>query len=148
MSKPLKTYDLASIFILLGGRRLGGFGEEGVIEFEFGSDIGEPTKSADGDVTFSRSNDHSMIATITLMETSKSYRDLAEMMHTQQAQEVIESLAFLMSDEINGDKITDNYATFLTRPAPNKGKKVGERQFKLLLPNGAKDAKYGADIAI
>lgn len=148
MPTSIKTYDLASVYLLVGGYRLGGFGEEGGIEFEYGADIGETKVGADGQATFSRNNNDSMTATITLMETSKSYRDLAALMQAQIDAETIEALSFRMEDEINGDKVSARYATFLTRPTPNKGRAAGERQFKIFLPNAAAEAKFGASIAI
>jgi hypothetical protein len=148
MPTPIKTYDLASVYLIIGGYRIGGYGEEGGIEFEYGADIGETKVGADGQATFSRNNNDSMIVTITVMETSKSYKDLAALMQAQIDAETIEALAFLMEDEINGDKIRAAYATFLTRPTPNKGRTVGERAFKVFLPNAATEAQFGANIAI
>ena len=148
MGTPIKTYKLSNVYLLLGGYRIGGFGESGGVEFEYGADLGEATVGADGQTTFSYSNDNTMTATITVMETSKSYKDLAALMQAQVAQEVISRLEFLMNDEVNGDKISDKYATFVTRPTPNKAKKAGERVFKILLPNAGETAKFGALISI
>lgn len=148
MGKPVKTYDLKSVYLLVGGYRIGGFGEEGAIAFEYGADLVEPTVSADGQGTVSRSNDDSMTATVTVMETSKSYKDLAALLIAQQAQSPITRLEFMMKDEINGDKVSGRYAVFLNRPTPNKGKKVGEREFKLWLSNSGETAEFGASISI
>lgn len=145
---PLKTYDLDKVLGTLGGYRIGGHGETGAFEFEMASDIGDHSVSADGQVTFSRNNDKRVILTITVMETSVSYKDLGVLMKAQQLQSPIEPLVFFMQDSINGDEVEEQYATFLTRPGPSKGKKVGERQFKLLLPNAADMIAWGAKIVV
>lgn len=148
MGKPVKTYDLKAVYLLVGGYRIGGFGEQGAVSFEYGSNLVETTISADGQGTVSRSNDDSMTATITVMETSKSYKDLAALMVAQQAQSPITRLEFLMKDDINGDKVSARHAVFTMRPKPNKAKKVGEREFELWLPNAGENAQFGANIAI
>lgn len=146
--RPLKTYDLKSVYLIIGGYRIGGYGAEGGIEFEFGAPIGEPTIGADGAAVFSRNNDDSMTCRITVLETSKSYRDLATLMAAQREEAPIEALNFLMRDDINGDQVKDQYATFMERPAPSKAKKAGERVFVLFLPNAASTAQFGASIAV
>jgi len=148
MSTPLKTYDLQSVYLTLGGYRIGGYGEDGGIEFEYSADIGELKTGADGQSVFSRINNPAMLCTITVMETSLSYKQLANLMQAQAALEQIERLEFSMEDEINGDKVTEQYATFIARPVPSKGKAAGERQFKIALPNAATTAKFGANLSI
>lgn len=138
---PEKTYDLAQVFLTLNGIRIAGFGEEGAVEFESVADIGEHIVSADGQVVFSRNNDKRVIATITVLETSRSARDLDEMRRAQEAAPSIVPLVFYMQDTISGDEISEQYATFLNRPMPSKGKGAGEREFRLVLP-------YGGDTAL
>lgn len=140
-STPLKTYDLNEVFLLVGGRRIGGYGEDGGIEFELAADRGEVAVGADGQVTFSRTNNNLVMCNITVMETSKSYRDLADLYTTQAAEAPIEALDFLCEDEINGDKVQDQYATFVQVPVPSKGRVAGERVFRLALPNAADPTK-------
>lgn len=142
----LKTYDLKQVYLTLGGYRIGGYGEAGGIDFEFGADILETTVGADGDAVVSRTNNQSMTCSITVMETSHSYRRLAEMMDAQAEEEEIGRLEFLMEDELNGDKVTAERAAFVKRPAPSKSKKVGERTFVLFLAKAGKKVKLGASI--
>ena len=92
MSTPLKTYDLQSVYLTLGGYRIGGYGEDGGIEFEYSADIGELKTGADGQSVFSRINNPAMLCTITVMETSLSYKQLADLMQAQAALETIERL--------------------------------------------------------
>ena len=68
-----KTYDLGAVVCTLGPVGIGGYGEEGGLEFEQASVIGEVTVGATGLSTFSRSNNKDMIVTITVMETSLAY---------------------------------------------------------------------------
>ena len=140
-STPLKTYDLNSVFLVIGGRRIGGFGEDGGIEFEFSTERGEMAIIADGQATFSQTNNNLMFATVTVMETSKSYRDLADLYTTQAAEAPKERLNFLMEDELSGDKVTDQYAVFIAVPAPSKGRVAGEREFRIALPNAGDPTK-------
>lgn len=148
MGKPLKTYDLMSVFLLVGGYRIGGYGEEGGIDVEWSSDLVETSVGADGQATASRSNDASATVTITVKETSRSYRDLATLMAAQQSQEAILPLQFRLKDDRNGDKINDDNAVFINRPGVSKKKKAGEREFKLFLPNAGESAAFGASIAL
>lgn len=141
---PLKTYDLRAVALIVGGIEISGYGEDGAIEFEHVSPIAEHAAGADGSVVVSRNNDGRMIARITLLETSKSYRDLAGLLTAQNAQPAILPHNFIMIDAVNGDRVSDQFAAFLSRPAPSKGKAVGSRVFELLLPNAGKTAIYGA----
>lgn len=144
---PLGTYDLTRVQLSLGGQRIEGFGADAAVEFERTSELGEIQTSADGAHTFSRSNDHGMIATITCGETKAGYKALAERMKTQQDQAPIERLAFQMYDPLNGDRVSDGEAVFLEGPVPNKGQQAGERTFRIFLPSAGKNAKLGTGIA-
>lgn len=148
MPKPVKTYDLKAVYLTIGGYRIGGYGASGGVSMAYGADIATPTVGADGEAAVSRSNDNSMTATITVMETSKSYRDLATLQAAQMAQEAITRLEFSLEDEINGDKFSDQYAVFLNRPDVAKGKGVGERVFKVFLGSAAETAKFGSKISV
>jgi hypothetical protein len=146
--RPLKTYDLNAVYLLIGGYQIGGYGADGGIEVEWTSPIGEMTIGADGLGTFSRNNDASASVTITVMETSRSYRDLATLMQAQDAEESISALGFLLRDEVNGDEIAEEYPVFTDRPGVSKTKKAGERVFKLNLPSAALNTKFGSAIAV
>lgn len=148
MSIKPKTYDLKAVYLTIGGYEIGGYGTDGGIEFAMGAPIGEGVIGADGAGTFSRNNDKSMTCTITVMETSKSYRDLATLARNQAAETPIGALAFLCRDTINGDEVSEPYAVFMEHGVPSKAKAAGERVFVIWLPNGAEDAKYGASIAL
>lgn len=146
--RPLKTYDLRRVYLLIGGYQIGGYGADGGIELEWAEDIGEGVVGADGLGTFSRSNNKAATVTVTVMETSQSYRDLATLMATQEAETEISGLGFLLKDDINGDKVAEQYPVFLSRPGISKTKKAGERQFKLWLPNAAENTTFGGNIRV
>ena len=145
-SSPLKTYDLLSVYIIIGGQRISGFVEDDAISFEYASDIGEHAAGADGQVTFSRSNDKRVIATITLAETSLAYKQLGEQLQEQELETTIQRRDFLMRDDISGDKISDEFCTFLTRPSLDKGRVFSAREFQILLPNGAEGLNFGSNL--
>lgn len=140
---PLKTYDLKKVLVTIGGYRIGGWGNDGGIELAYQSPVGELSTGADGQSTFSRNNDPVMIATITVMETSRSYRDLYTLARAQAATDAITPLAFLLKDPISGDAVADDYATFVETPAPSKAKTAGERVFVVALPNARDNSKFG-----
>ena len=49
----LRTHDFSQFVLTVGGIIIGGFGDDGGVEFEMGADVGEDTVGADGEVTFS-----------------------------------------------------------------------------------------------
>lgn len=148
MGIPLKTYDLDQVFLTVGGIRITGYGEDDAVTFETASDIIEHAITADGQVVVSRNNDFRVIATITVMETSKSARDLHNMIVAQNAQPAILPLPFLCIDGNSGDQIADQYSAFLNFAPPSKAKAAGTREFRILLPDGARDMLLGATITI
>jgi len=148
MGTPLKTYNLTKCIFTLDEVRITGFGVDSVAEYERPSDIIEDDVSADGQVVASVTNDNRMYVTITLMETSLAYRQLATKFQIQNALTTIVPMKFLMHDLVNGDRIVEQYAMFKKMPVPSKGKKAGERQFQLLLPNAGENAILGGLITI
>ena len=148
MAQRPTHYDLKSVYLTIGGYEIGGYGADGGIEFANGSPVREAMVGADGHGVSSETNDKSMTCTITVMETSKSYRDLATLARNQDGQRPLEALSFLCRDILNGDEVSEPYAVFLEHAVPSKGKSASERVFVIWLPNGREDAKYGASIAL
>lgn len=134
---PVKMYDLKAVALIIGGFTITGYGDDGGMEIEPNADVAEFAVGADGEVTVSRTNDKSMIATITVRETSRGYRILGELLAAQEAATPIPSLPFLMQDPISGERVTDENAVFLGRPTIAKGRTAGDREFRILLPQGA-----------
>ncbi len=145
----MKSYDLASVFLVIGGYTIGGYGEGGAIEFEFPTNDADYIVGADGQVVVSRTNDKTMICRITVLETSRSSRDLdALAVEQHSAGGEITPLAFLCRDQITGDEISEASPVFLKRGAPSKGKSVGDRTFEILLPAGRSGFVAGASIVL
>lgn len=130
----LKTHDFGQVTLSVGGVLIGGFGEEGGVEFEWASDIGEDIVGADGEVTFSRSNDRRLYADITLLETSAGYSRLMAMMRAQQMEPAILPLPFELANPVTGERISSSYTVFKTRGEANVQKGAQERTVRVLLP--------------
>ena len=132
------TYDLTAVMLMIGGIHVTGFGDGDVISFTHPEDLAEPTVGADGGVVISRlANDH-MECQITLLPTTQAYPLLYALLTAQHpAGDAgrIDPIAFLCEDTINGEKITSPSTVFLNRPEVAMGKTVGERVFRLYLPD-------------
>lgn len=143
-----RYYNLKANTLVIGGVVVSGFGDDGGIEYENNSELVELSMGADGDPTFSELNDDTLIATITLKESSPSYRALAELLKTQlttrRTTGTIDPLAYLHRDPVNGDIVQCFEAVFMSRPTPSKGRTAGDREFKIALPHAAADALYGS----
>lgn len=140
----LKTYDFKQGNILvIGGVEVGGYDEDGSITYEFPSELYERKNGADGQTTVSRLNDDDVLCTVTLLESSPAYKQLALLMNFQLNQNPIIPLPFVHVDINNGDEIVSAYTVFMTRPTPTKGRTVGTREFQVLLPNVARDIGFG-----
>lgn len=140
---PGKTYDISQNYITMNGHRIGGYGDDGGIEYEHGSDLVEVAVGADGEVTFSRSNNWLMYANITVRENSNSCRMLAQMQQMQEASPTIVPIAFYHRDALNGDEVRDG-AVFVQVPGPSKGRTAGERVFRIALPNGRRGMRLAS----
>lgn len=140
----LKSYDLSAVVCTLGPILVGGYGEEGGLEYEWAAPIGEFNVGATGLTTFSRNNNGLLFVNITVMESSLAYNLLGAAMKAQELTPfVIVPIPFFMKDFINGDQIATATSVFEARPTPSKGRTVGERVFRLGLPKAAGSALYG-----
>lgn len=143
----VKSYDFRKVITTVGRINLSGYGDDGGIEVDWGSAAMEKAVGAYGDVTYSKINDESCTVTITVRESSRTYRDLMALQRTQAAGEgPIEPLAFYMRDLINGDELKDRYCVFMELPSMSKGRTAGDRVFVLDLPNARGKALFGAKI--
>ena len=147
MLKPLKTYNIAGNTVILQGYDLGGYGEDGGLEYEFAEDIGEMTVGALGDSVFSFNYNDLMYVNITVLETTKTYRDLFTLMSVQMEALrnglPITPLSYYHADASNGDVVKSAFAVFVQRPAPSKSRTVSERVFRLALPNAGESLVLG-----
>jgi hypothetical protein len=127
---PLRTYDLARVNLVIGTFAISGFGDGDAIVIEPVESAGEVTHGADGDATFSRSNVKTHTVTISLMATSKAYKDLMGLYDVQRLEAPIAELPFLMQDEITGDLVRSRYFVFTDVPAITKSKTVSGVEIK------------------
>lgn len=132
------TYDLTSVMLLIGGIQVTGFSDGDVITFTHPEALTEMTVGADGlPVANKLANDH-MEAEISVLPTSEAYTLIYELLvaqHPPGPGVKIPPLEFLCKDTINGETISTDSAIFLTRPDVTMGKTIGERVFKLFLPD-------------
>ena len=146
MSQIQKTYDLKSCQLIVGGIKVGGYAEDGAVEFEYDDpDEHTITVGTDGESVASRSNNTNMTVTISLMETSRSVRLLAGLWQTQRKLSPMPPLDFYFRDPLIGDEVSSSYATFTTRPVIVKGKTVSSRVFRLSLPGAVDTMVLGAN---
>lgn len=144
----LKTYDFKKTKLVIGPVVIGGYGDDGGVEYEPVSDIGEMTYGADGEATFSRQNIKGLIATITLKETSNSIAQLDALRRAQQAFSKIPPLNYNHFDPLTGDKVKSTYAVFKNWAAPSKSRNAGDRTFVIELPYSAAESLEGPFNAI
>lgn len=138
-----RTYDLKNIVCTVGGIAASGYGETDALTLEWASEIVQRTVTADGVSIFSRLNDRALMVTLTLSQKSRAYTLLAGLMETQHGETIgiappqILPMPFMMVDPATGDEVSSAECIFMTRPAPSKGRTVGEVQFQLCLPDPA-----------
>ena len=142
MGQGPASYNLSAVFMMIGGIEVTGFGDGDVITFTHPEDLVEPVVGADGEVVMSGlSNDH-MMAEIILQPTSAAYTLLYQELvaqHPATGAVAIEPLSFICRDTINGETVSSPNAVFLNRPEVTMGKTVGERVFRLFLPDAGRD---------
>lgn len=129
-----KLHDFSQYVLTIGGVLIGGFGEDGGVEFEWMEDIGESTIGADGLVEFERNNDKRLTATITLKASSDGYARITALMKAQMQQDTLTELPFESADPQTGERVTSAYTIFQSRPEPTMEKSAQEREIEVLLP--------------
>lgn len=133
------TYNLANVVCTVGGVAISGYGETDAIGLEWDEEIHAVTVTADGQHIYSRNNNRGMTVTVTLSQKSRAYPLLAQLLEAQTgdnigiAPPVLLPLPFGLIDPSNGDTYASLSCVFLDRPAPSKGKVVGDVQFKMHL---------------
>lgn len=130
-----KLHDFSQFVLTIGGVLIGGFGEDGGVEYEWVEDIGESTIGADGLVEFERNNDKRLIATVTLKASGSGYGRLVALMKGQQQLNSITPLPYESFNPQTGERVTSAYSIFQTRPEPNAEKSAMERETDILLPS-------------
>lgn len=139
---PVKEYNFAEQNIIVDGRSLSGFDDDGTVSYEPQDDRYTHSVGADGQTTVSKVNDPRVVATLTVKESGKAYEDLAQL-HARQGVNLQANLfSYIHRDPRNGDLIRSNQAVFLNYPSVEKAKEAGSREFTILLPNAAEAFLY------
>lgn len=130
-------YNLAAVTLVMWGRVITGFGEDGAVEVTVPSDVTDSKVSADGQhVAYSKLNDPRVDVTITVMEGTRAARILDELDKAMDALDIIPVAPFMLFDPSSGDRLSGDRFVFMKRPGVSKGKTAGERQWAIQLPNG------------
>lgn len=141
------AYNFNNVIVMLGGFRLGNFGEDGGVSFEYPSESVTHKVSADGRVSISKINDNRMIATVTLMQTSGSNRSLDAVWKTQNAAFAqglpVIALPFSLTNPRTGDSVNTPGAVILQPPTPDQAMEAGEYEWQILLPYAKRDLILG-----
>lgn len=130
----LRTHDFSQFVLTIGGIIIGGYGDDGGVEFEWGAEVGEDTVGADGEVTFSRNNDRRAYCSITVKQTSASHGRLAAMAALQAAQPEILPLPFESFNPRTGERVSSEFCVFKSIPGPSEQKAAQDRVYQVMLP--------------
>ena len=137
-----KHWDLNLIICSINGLRIGGYGEQEAISMGADNDLYMMQTTADGGKIYSRTGDRGITLEISVMNTSKSYRDLALLMQTQHglqgprsaAPTTILPLPFRLADPVVGDFINSRHTMFMNYALPQKGQTAQAVRFRISLP--------------
>lgn len=135
-----KTYDLSAVVCTVGSVGISGYGENDAVGFEWDEEIVTHTPTADGDQVYSRNNNRGLTVSVTVHQKSRAHLLLWGLIEAQHGDNlgvhptVITPLTFYLLDPSNGETIAGE-CVMMARPAPSKGKTIGEVVYKLHMPN-------------
>lgn len=146
----LGDYNLAACQITIGDFRVTGWGASDGAKVTPMSDLMESEASGDGaHVVASRKNDPRHELTMKVQWGTTAMRELYEKATDQKKEGAIgpiSALAFQLFDPNTQTKIVESQLRFVRLPDLTLGQKVGELEFKCLLPNP--DITVGAGISL
>lgn len=146
MANP-KTHDLATCYLSIDGFRIHGFGDGEAITFSPSAADVEHSVGEDGEVTVERTNDERLVATVTVRENSIACRRLGEIRAAQRAEATITARPFRWYNEQTGEEVSSEFAVFLDTPEARGGRRVSDRAFQILLPNGKRGQRFAPAVA-
>lgn len=129
-----KSYDFSEVQVIVGGLRIGGFSEDGGVDFEASGEIASMKQGADGEVTVSKLPLPPATATIKLAETSESNLVLQGLLVAQRETPSGFVLPFAVLDGTTGESVLSGQCVFLNMPSIGKAKEAGTREWKLGIP--------------
>ncbi len=144
----LHESSLAANTAILGPLNLSGYGDEGALEYAPTSeDDVEVVAGYDGGVVANHILDDSVILTISVRETSRTYRELGALLQLQRAArsrgQAVPRYPWRHIDALNGDEVNVAATIFVGGPGLTKTNRFSNRPFKLLLPNAKLSFRYG-----
>lgn len=143
-----KDYILTANTFIFGPLNLSGFGDEGAVEYAaVVEDDAEVITGQDGGSVLNWSLDYGAIATISVRETARTYRELGELLRQQrlliQGGQAPPNYKWVHIDGINGDKIEVTGARIIGGPGLTKTSRFSNRAFKVFLPDAKAQMAYG-----
>jgi hypothetical protein len=122
-----------------------GYGEGGAISLSPENDIHSLTIGQDGAVAVSKNLNNLVMAEITLLQTSRTYRQLARLA-TAQYQTGIIQCNFFYRDPDTGDQVIEPNAIFQTIPSIEAEAEATDRTISIALPHARDQMTFGASI--
>lgn len=135
--QELKTHNFGQYILTISSQLIGGFGNDGGVQFEWAGDEVEDEAGADGEVTANVSNDRRLYADVNLRENSQGYARLVALWNVQKEQSKAGSIQPMPLESFNprtGERVFSRYTIFKSRPTPSVQKSAEERTLRLLLP--------------
>ena len=135
----MSTYSFEATKLNVGGLDITGYGESMGIALAWETDALVPSTGIDGEVTYSLISNKNALMTVTVMNTSKGYRDLAALQRAQETQVKagisLNIMTVMYVDPFIGDTITSAKGRLLNRPNLSKGAVAGEVEFRIHIAN-------------
>lgn len=130
----MKTYDFKKITCIFGPVTLSGFAEGDGISLEPEEDIYKVKKGCDGQTTRSRTNNDDFSGTIKFMATSDSKAQFQDLTLRNAALSTL-TYPFRLESPATGETIASANAFVMRLPNFDYGQEVGEREYKIYLPD-------------
>lgn len=146
MAAPLRFWKFDQNALVIGGRRITEFGDDGSIEYSWNSDLVEAAVTADGVPVFSQINDPLCMATVTVKQTGEGYKYLAGLVRAQDlaAAGAIIPIPYLHTNLLQGDVFKSAWVIFANYPEPSFSKNADEVEFRMYLPFTRDSALFGS----
>ena len=143
-SRLVQDYAFEDVICNIAGEEVGGYGEDGGLEFEFPEDMINDAAGAGGEVYLSKNSDHRVYVDVTVMQGTQSAARLGALAIVQRQQRgSIPRVPFFMKSTTTQEVVADDKAVMISQPEPNQNAEISERVFRFLLPNAAGQIVYG-----
>lgn len=134
-----KVYSLKSVILTVQGVPILGGLHEDAITLEPEANLFEPTTGPDGHTVYNRTNNDNWLMTVTVMETSRAYKLLDDILTASLAMAQVPGAPAVMTvsvrDLLSGESLMAASGVILRRPDRSKGAMAGGRAFQFHLTN-------------